>query len=84
MREWGELHGDSATLAAALLAALQGGILLAPTSGSLPPQGALELALDGLKAHLTDDQRPAPANNRPWPSSSGTAEAPPAGHGSAR
>ncbi len=58
MHQRGELDGDPDTLAEALLAALQGGILLARTSGSVASlEAALDLAIDGIRGHLTDGQR---------------------------
>ena len=53
MHDRGELDADPDTLAAGLLAALQGGLLLAQTTRSvLPLEAALGLALDGVAAHL--------------------------------
>jgi TetR/AcrR family transcriptional repressor of nem operon len=54
MHERGELDADPDTLAAGLLAALQGGLLLAQTTHSVRSlEAALDLALDGVAAHVT-------------------------------
>lgn len=61
MRERGELPAvaDPDALALGLLAAAQGGLLLAQTAGSLTPlQVSLDLALDGIEARLSEARLP--------------------------
>lgn len=56
MRERGTLHPDAdpQALALGLLAAVQGGLLLAQASGSVAPlRMALDLALDSVQARTT-------------------------------
>lgn len=61
MRERGELDAEPDPLAAGLLAALQGGLLLAHTSRSVQPlEAALDLALDGVAAHVRTAGAPRP------------------------
>lgn len=66
MRERGELapKADPEALARGLLAAVQGGLLLAQAAGSVTPlRAALDLALDGVGARLVTgpDLTPAPS-----------------------
>jgi TetR/AcrR family transcriptional repressor of nem operon len=61
MHDRGELDGEADTLAAGLLAALEGGLLLAQTTASVQPlEAALDLALAGVGAHLGDGAGPGP------------------------
>ncbi len=62
MQERGELPADADpdALALALLAAAQGGLLLAQTSRSVTPlQAALDVTLDGIEARLCQGARQA-------------------------
>lgn len=61
MRDRNELAADASpdALALALLAAAQGGLLLARTTGSIAPlEAALDLALDGIELRLCDGTLP--------------------------
>ena len=61
MHERGELEAQPDALAAGLLAAVQGGLLLAQTTRSVRPlEAALDLALSGVAAHLTPTAGVAP------------------------
>ncbi|MDK3256735.1 TetR/AcrR family transcriptional regulator [Blastococcus capsensis] len=69
MHRRGELDADPDALAAGLLAALQGGLLLAQATRSVRPlEAALDLALAGVAAHLVPAARPGPVPGRPHPS----------------
>ena len=62
MCERGQLEGEPDTLAAGLLAAVQGGLLLAQATRSVRPlEAALDVALAGVAAHLTPTAAPARA-----------------------
>lgn len=61
MQARGQLVGeaDPGRLALAVLGAAQGGLLLAQTARSVAPlEAALDLALDGIRAHLAPARRP--------------------------
>ncbi|RZU31061.1 TetR/AcrR family transcriptional regulator [Blastococcus saxobsidens] len=60
MRDRGELDAEPDVLAAGLLAAVQGGLLLAQAARSVQPlEAALDLALSGVAAQLAPSAGPA-------------------------
>jgi TetR/AcrR family transcriptional repressor of nem operon len=62
MHQRGELDADPDALAAGLLAAVQGGLLLAQATHSVRSLGAaVDLALSGVAAHLRPRDDPARA-----------------------
>jgi TetR/AcrR family transcriptional repressor of nem operon len=62
MQERGELVAEPDPMAAGLLAALQGGLLLAQATGSpFPLEAALDLALGGVAAHVAPADPPGAA-----------------------
>lgn len=66
IRDRGELDAESDALAAGLLAAVQGGLLLAQATRSVQPlEAALDLALSGVAAHLGSTVGPARAPGGP-------------------